>query len=391
MGNSLVAITGHYDAIVIGIGGMGSAAAFHMARRGLKVLGLERHNIPHALGSSHGITRIIRLCYYEHPSYVPLLRRAYQLWRELELAANEKLLYVTGSIDAGPEGSEVFEGSRKSCELHDLPHEILSQGDLHKRFPGYQLPQQHLAVFQPEGGFLLPERCIVNHVQIAQAFGAEIHAQEQVLDWEPTSRGVRVRTNRSSTYEADHLVIAAGAWVGEQAKFLAPVAVPERQVLGWFQPIEQNLFKPEKFPVFNILVDEGRFYGLPIYGVPGFKLGCYHHLGQKVVPDELGSKCTLADEKLLRTFVEKYLPLAAGPTMSLVPCMFTNTPDEHFILDFHPEYKQVCIASPCSGHGFKFCSVVGEIMADLVQHGSTQHDITLHRLSRFEGTKQNKN
>jgi sarcosine oxidase len=372
----------HYDVIVIGVGGMGSATLYHLARRGRKVLGLERYNIPHEMGSSHGITRIIRLAYYEHPSYLPLLRRAYALWRELQQLAGEQLLFITGSLDAGPPGSAVFEGSRQTCELYRLAHEILTGAQLNQRFPGYRLPPETMAVFQPEGGFLTPERCIVAHVLLAQAHGADIHAREPVLGWEPVGDGVRVCTDRAA-YEADKLVIAAGAWAAKLAPSLAGVVVPERQVLGWFQPLRPDLFVPERFPVFNLLVEEGRYYGLPIYGVPGFKLGRYHHLGETVDPDRIDRECYPRDEQVLRTFTKRYFPDAAGPTMALRACMFTNTPDEHFILDRHPDYPQVCIASPCSGHGFKFCSVVGEIMADLAEHGDTRHDIAMHRLPRL--------
>src|SRR5262245_55238613 len=273
-----------YDVIVIGVGGMGSATLYHLARRGRKVLGLERYNIPHEMGSSHGITRIIRLAYYEHPSYLPLLRRAYELWRELQQQAGEQLLFITGSIDAGPPSSQVFEGSRRSCVDFDLLHEVLTSAELTRRFPGYRLPGETMAVLQPEGGFLTPERCIVAHVVLAQAHGAEVHAREPVLDWEPRTNGVRVRTGRA-VYEADKLVIAAGAWVSKLVAPLAGMAVPERQVLGWFQPLHPALFAPERFPVFNVLVEEGRYYGLPVYSVPGFKLGRYHHLGEAVNPD----------------------------------------------------------------------------------------------------------
>lgn len=371
-----------FDVIVLGIGAMGSATAYHLARRGLKVLGLEQFNIPHEMGSSHGITRIIRMAYYEHPSYLPLLRRAYELWRELQQEVNEQLLFITGSIDAGPAGSQVFEGSRQSCEEYGLEHEVLTGRELNKRFPGYRLPGDAMAVFQPEGGFLTPERCIVAHVVQAQARGAEIRARETVLNWEATTGGVRVRTERT-TYEADKLVITAGGWVSKLVTPLADVAVPERQVLAWFQPLQVDIFQPERFPVFNLLVEEGRYYGLPVYGVPGFKLGRYRHLEEQVDPDFYDRECNPRDEELLRTFTEKYFPLAAGPTMGLRTCMFTNTSDGHFILDKHPDYPQVIIGSPCSGHGFKFSSVMGEVLADLAEHGHTKHDIVMHRLQRL--------
>jgi len=379
-----VTYSGRYDAIVVGVGGMGSAASYYLARRGKRVLGLERFGIPHSMGSSHGHTRIIRLAYYEHPSYVLLLQRAYELWREIQQTAGERLLHITGSVDAGPEDSWVFKGSWESCRLHDLSHEVLTGAELRRRHPGYQPPPDHLALVQPEGGFLTPERCIVSYVEAAQAHGAKIHGHERALEWEPLESGVRVRTDRG-VYEAEKLVVTAGAWDGELLDVLEGLAVPERQVLAWLQPTRPELFRPDNFPVFNLLVDEGRFYGFPVHGVPGFKFGKYHHLEEVVDPDGMDRETHGHDEQLLREFAERYFPDGCGPTMDLQACMFTNTPDNHFVIDVHPEYPQVSFASPCSGHGYKFASVVGEIMADLAETGMTRHDISLFRLDRLTG------
>lgn len=382
MGDRAEAAGGTYDAIVLGVGGMGSAACFHLARRGLRVLGLERYDVPHAMGSSHGVNRIIRLAYYEDPSYVPLLRRAYALWRELEERFGERLLHVTGSIDAGGPDDEVFLGSLRSCELHGLPHEVLASQALSARFPGYALPAGHTAVLQPEGGFLVSERCVVAHVVAAQAAGAEIRARERVLGWEPEGDGVRVETERGS-YRAARLVVCAGAWIGDLVPALRAVARPERQVLGWFQPRRPAAFRPEVFPVFNVAVPEGRYYGFPVWGVPGFKVGRYGHLGEGGTADGLDREPRPADEAVLRRFAGRYFPDGAGPTMALRGCLFTNTPDEHFVIDRHPTWPQVVVASPCSGHGFKFCSVIGEILADLAERGTTRHEIGLFRMGRF--------
>jgi sarcosine oxidase len=372
----------HYDAIVLGVGGMGSATLYHLARRGLRVLGIERYNIPHEMGSSHGLTRIIRLAYYEHPSYVPLLRRAYELWRQLENLVQERLLLITGSIDASREDGEIFKGSKMSCDIHHLRHEVLDSHDLNTRFPGYRLPRDIVAVYQPDGGFLLSERCIVAHVIAAQELGAEVHGQERVLDWAATGHGVEVCTDRGR-YSAEKLAICSGAWGAKLVSELATLAVPERQVLAWFQPTRPERFRLHTFPVFNMAVEEGRYYGFPIYGIPGFKVGRYHHLAQRVDPDQMDREVHREDEEVLRRFTARYFPDAAGPTMSLKTCLFTNTPDEHFILDLHPQWPQVCIAAGFSGHGFKFCSVVGEIMADLAQTGQSRHDVDLFRLRRF--------
>ena len=376
--------SGRYDAIVLGVGAMGSATAYHLAKRGKRVLGLEQFGIPHQMGSSHGHTRIIRMAYYEDPSYVWLLTRAYELWRDIQREANEQLLYTTGSVDAGPEDSWVFKGSWESCKLHDLPHEVLTGAELHRRHPGYHLPKDHLALLQPDGGFLAPERCIVSYVGAAQARGAEIHAHEKVLEWVPLEGGVRVRTDRG-TYEADKLVVTAGAWDADLLGVLQGLAVPQRQVLAWLQPTRPERFRPRNFPVFNLLVDEGRFYGFPVFGVPGFKFGKYFHLEETGAADSIDREPHGHDERLLRDFAERYFPDGCGPTMSLAACTFTNTPDHHFIIDVHPDYEQVSFASPCSGHGFKFASVIGEIMADLAEKGMTRHDIELFRLDRFNG------
>ena len=268
----------HYDTIVIGVGGMGSAAVYQLAKRGHRVLGLEQFDVPHDHGSSHGVTRIIRLAYYEDPSYVPLLRRAYELWGELEHSAGEPLLVQHGSIDAGPEDDYVFRGSYESCLEHSIPHEVLDAGDLQRRFPGYRLPRGHYALFQQDGGFLLSERCIVQHVMQAQRRGARVQARERVLSWRAEPDRVVVETDRGR-YEAGSLVVTAGPW----AKHLLPLggnAQAERQVLGWFAPRSPERFTPERFPVFNLSVPEGRYYGFPEYGVPGFKIGRYHHLSR---------------------------------------------------------------------------------------------------------------
>jgi len=240
-------LSARYDVIVLGVGAMGSATVYQLARRGKRVLGLERYDIPHAMGSSHGHTRIIRLAYSEDPSYVVLLQRSYELWRSIQARAGERLLHITGSVDAGPSNSWVFKGSLQSCLQHELPHQVLTSKELAERFPGYRLPHETLAVLQPEGGFLLPERCIVAYVTAAQAEGAEVHGRERVLDWLPLGDGVRVITDHG-VYETDHLVVTAGAWNAKLLPFLEGLAVPERQVLAWLQPQHPELFTPDRSP-----------------------------------------------------------------------------------------------------------------------------------------------
>jgi sarcosine oxidase len=371
-----------YDVIVIGVGGMGSATLFHLARRGLRVLGLERFDLVHEYGSSHGLTRIIRLAYWEHPTYVALLRRAYELWRELETLSAERLLHITGSVDAGPPGSSIFEGALKSSQLHGLPHEVMNGAELHRRFPGYGLQREMQCLFQPDGGFLLPERCNVAHVGGALALGAEVHCREPVLEW-GTARGhVWVRTSRAR-YEAGKLVISAGPWASKLVPQLERLAVPERQVLAWLQPTHPAHFEPGVFPVFNLEVEEGRYYGFPSFLVPGFKFGKYHHLGEVVDADTANREPNEKDEGLLRQFARRYFPEGVGATLMLKGCLFTNSPDRHFILDLHPEHGEVAIAAGFSGHGYKFCSVVGEIMTDLAERGESAHDVGFFGMKRF--------
>jgi sarcosine oxidase len=363
---------------------MGSATLYHLARRGLRVLGLERYDLLHEYGSSHGLTRIIRLAYWEHPSYVALLRRAYELWRELQSLSSEQLLHITGSVDAGPAGGLIFTGALKSSQLHGLAHEVMDGAELHRRFPGYRLPREMQCLYQPDGGFLLPERCNVAHAARAQAHGAEVHCREQVLEWGASAGRAWVRTTRRR-YEAGGLVICAGSWASKLVPELVGLAVAERQVLAWLQPTRPEHFQPDTFPVFNLEVEEGRYYGLPSFLVPGFKFGKYHHRGEQVDPDTVNREPEPEDEELLRAFARRYFPEGSGPTLMLKGCLFTNSPDRHFILDLHPEHPEVAIAAGFSGHGYKFCSVIGEVMADLAQHGQSSHDIEFFRLKRFAG------
>ncbi len=373
-----------FDVIVVGVGGMGSAACWQLAKRGQRVLGLERYDIPHSMGSSHGISRIIRLPYYEHADYVPLLHRAYELWDDIERATGATLLVTTGSVDGGPEDDALFNGALGSAALHTLPHEVLTGAEVNARFPGYRMPARSRFVYQPRGGLIASERAIIAHANAAMAEGAAIQAREQVLEWDahPSGEGVTVRTDKG-TYKAGRLVITAGAWIGELAAPLAGLAVPERQVLAWTQPLQPALFTPARFPVFNLQVDEGRYYGFPVYEVPGFKFGRYHHRNETMPADAMRREVDATDERLLRSFGERYFPDGTGATLALRACMFTNTPDEHFVLDHHPQHRQVVLASPCSGHGYKFCSVVGEVLADLATgDGSTRHEIGFLRLDR---------
>jgi sarcosine oxidase len=374
-----------YDAIVVGVGGMGSAAAYHLAGRGLRVLGIERFTIPNEMGSSHGASRIIRLAYFEDPSYVPLLRRSYELWRRLEQEYGEQILHMTGCLHVGAPGTAVFDGCLRSSLEHRLQHEVLTSKQLMERFPAFRLPEGTGGIFEPEGGFLVPEKCILAHASGARAAGAEIHEGETVLGWEAGEHGVRVTTDLGE-YEAGKLVLTAGSWNGKLLPAYADSLAPERQVLAWLEVSRPEHFQGAAFPVFIMEVPEGMYYGFPLYadGPPGLKLGRMHHRLEPADPDLLDRQgAGPEDEEVLRSFAARYLPEAAGPARSMAVCMFTNTPDEHFLIDLLPGQPRVVVGAGFSGHGFKFCSVVGEVLADLAADGSTRHDIELFNVARL--------
>jgi len=372
-----------YNVIVIGLGGMGAATAYHLADRGRRVLGLEQFEPLHERGSSHGLTRIIRLAYHEDPAYVPLLRRAYELWHDLEADAGAHLLVTTGSLEGGPEDGTTFRGAIEAARLHDIPHEVLDANELRRRYPAYEgFDASTHVVFQADGGFLLAEPTMQAHHDGARRRGAELRFGEAVRTWEPAPDGVRVTTD-AGVYGADRLVICSGAWTGGLVPSLDRLAVPERQVLAWLTPTRPELFEVDRFPVFLIDVEEGSFYGFPLHDGHGFKFGKYHHLFEPIDPDDPDRSVRPGDETVLRAFAERYFPAAAGPTEMLRACMFTNSPDEHFILDRLPDAPQVAVFAGESGHGYKFCSVIGEILADLAIDGATRHDIGLFRLDRF--------
>ncbi len=370
-----------YDAIVVGVGGMGSAAVYHLARSGCKVLGLERFGIAHAFGSSHGSTRIIRLAYSEGPEYVPLLRAAYRYWRELEEISGRSILTVTGSLDVGPEGSWTIEGSRRACREHGLAFEDLDGAEIGRRFPGYRLPDSLKGIYQPDGGYVRSEVAIEAYAAAARALGAEIVTEAPVRGWERGPAGLRVRT-AAAEYETRKLVVTAGPWVGDLLPELRSVCRPERQVMLWTEPLRGDVFDPNRFPVFNMETPTGRYYGLPNDRGEGFKIGKYHHLLQEVSdPEHMDRECRREDEAVLREGIATYFPAANGLTRRMAACLFTNTPDKDFVLDRRAGDGDVFVAAGFSGHGFKFCSVVGRLMADFCLDRPPEWDIERFRLT----------
>jgi len=372
------------DVVVVGMGAMGSATTAHLARRGYDVVGLERYDVAHSRGSSHGITRIIRLPQYEGSSYVPLVRRAMELWQSLDATYRRPLLQQVGSVDlAAEQDDSLYSTARQSCTAHDIDHEVLTGAELNDRVGGFDVPAEYRALYQPDGGFLHCEQCLVAYVERALRHGATVRARETVESWADDESGVTVRTDRD-TYHAETLVVTAGAWTGQLLPSLSHLLEPERQVVGWFQPTEPDRFAPETFPVFVADVPEGHFYGFPAYEIPGFKIGKFNHRGETGTPAELAREPDRQDERLLREFTGRYVLGADGPTMRLSTCMFTNTPDEDFILDVHPDAGNVVVGAGFSGHGFKFAPAIGEVLADLAVESATTSPTAQFRLDRFE-------
>ena len=373
-----------YDAIVVGLGATGSAAAFHIARRGARVLGLDRFDAPNAMGSSHGKSRIIREAYFEDPLYVPLVRRAYERWEELERLSGRALFVRTGGLMLGPEDGAVVAGALASARLHALPYELLSAAEVHRRVPGFRPTTDMVGVWEPRAGFLVPEAAIAAHLELAARHGAELRTHEPVTSWRAAGDGVEVTTARG-TYAAGRLVLAAGAWMGTLAAELAlPLAV-ERNVIHWFRPARAtDLYAPERFPIFICEYAPGlAWYGMPDAG-DGVKAALHHH-GEAADPDTL--RRTVGDDEVayVRALLRAFMPAADGPLAASAVCMYTNTPDGHFVLDRHPAHPQVIVASPCSGHGFKFASAVGEQLADLALDGAPSMDLSPFGVARFGG------
>jgi sarcosine oxidase len=376
----------HFDVVVCGLGAMGSAALHHLARRGKRVLGLERYAPGHDRGSSHGRTRIIRLGYFEHPSYVPLLRRAYALWRELEQASGRALLHITGIAEIGlPEGALV-RGTLAAARIHGLRHEVLTAAELTRRFPALRLPTEHVAVVQPDGGYLKVEPSIAAQIALAASAGAEVRSGETVRTIEPRGDTVRIVTERRSL-DAGAAIVAAGPWMPSLLPRLATKLRATREVMGWFEITDADPFLAGRCPVFIIESRHGMHYGIPPDGAQGvgagIKVAKHHHRDEIVDPDTYDRTVSAQDEALIRAAIADYLPAANGRLLAAQTCLYTMTPDGHFLIDRLPGAPNIIVASPCSGHGFKFAPVVGEILADLATTGTTAHDIARFSLHRF--------
>ncbi len=351
-----------YDAIVVGLGAMGSAATYHLARRGRRVLGLDAHPPGHTLGSSHGESRIIRLAYSEHSDYVPLLRRAYELWDVLQSESGLQLLLPTGGLFLGRPEAPAIAGALESARLHELEYELLDPAEIRRRYLVFHPGDNEMAFFEPRAGVLFPERCIEAHLRLATLAGAELLHGQPVRAWSPTSDGVEVET-ATGQFRAARLLLTVGAWLAKLMPGL-PLWV-ERNVVTWLKPRESpDLFQPGRMPIWIWDGDAaGTFYGIPHLERPGVK-AARHHSEDFCDPDAVDRRVHRRDFQPLQEFLTTRIP-GLGDVEHALVCLYTNSPDEHFIIDRHPDHPQVVYASACSGHGFKFSSVVGEILAGL--------------------------
>ncbi|HEX4588312.1 MAG TPA: N-methyl-L-tryptophan oxidase [Gemmataceae bacterium] len=373
-----------YDVIVLGLGGMGTAAASELARRGRKVLGLEQFSPAHDQGSSHGRTRVIRTAYYEHPAYVPLVRRAFRLWYELEQRVGRHLLTECPCLSIGEPGGELIKGVRRAAAEHRLAVEHLDLSALVRRFPLFRSFDSHVGELEHEAGFLYVERCVKAAAADALVRGATLHWTEPAHEWQASDTGVTVRTDRE-IYHAARLVITAGAWATRVLGQLGARLTVMRQVPMWFAPPDLRPFARERFPIYLAETVRGTFYGLPAIDPRGHKVAQHYGAPELPGPDAVDRSVTDADEAPLREFIRTHLPAADGPRRDASVCLYTLTPDRHFVIDLHPDYKTVALATGFSGHGFKFAPVVGELLADLVETGEADDRTELFRVTRLLG------
>lgn len=371
-----------YDVAVLGLGAMGSATAYHLSRRGQRVLGLDAFPAGHTNGSSHGESRIIRLAYYEHPDYNPLLARAHDLWRELERDAGDQLLTISGGLMLGLPEHELVAGSIAAYREQGHDPEILEASEVRSRFPAFNPDADEIAFYDPRAGILYADRCNAAHQRLATEQGADLRHDTPVRRWSATASGVSIETDHQ-TFQADRLVITAGPWV---TRLLPELTLPiqiERIPVFYWQPKQPDLFELGRFPIYMWeRGKEGVFYGFPHLMIDGVKAG-RHHNRDHCDPDTVERVVTAEDERLCRDFMARHIPALNGERLLTYTCLYTTTSDEHFLVDRHPLHDNVVYASSCSGHGFKFSAVIGELLADLSQTGAMHPAAEFLRGSRI--------
>lgn len=372
-----------YDVAVVGLGGMGSAILAQCATRGASVIGLEQFTRGHDLGSSSGKSRMIRKAYFEDPAYVPLLLRAYDLWRELERETSRELLRLTGLLMVGQEDGEIIAGATRAACEHSLPFEALTASEIRSRFPTLKVLNEEAGVYEPDGGVLDPERAIRAQLDVAEAAGAEMRFEAAVTRWEPTANGFSISLADGTTVATEALVLSLGAWFKEVLESLGVPIRVQRNVQAWFESARSGYEGPQ-FPAF-LLDREG--LPAPLYGFPDFGDGikaAFHSYGDLTDATQAKREVDAArDVEPIRRAMEEWMPSAITALRAARPCLYTLTPDGHFVVDRHPEHPRLILCGGFSGHGFKFAPVIGEIGADLALEESSRHQIDFLSLRRF--------
>lgn len=381
-------MTQHFDAIVLGAGGVGSAAAYYLAKAGQKVLLLEQFELDHQKGSSYGYSRVIRYT-YDNPIYINLMRDAYPLWFALEEEAKEQLYVKTGGLDFGSPEADTFQALKASMDAAELPYEHLTRAEIQDRYPQFALDEGMEGLFQSESGLLRASRCVLAHVRLAQARGATVLDQTPVLKVTPGDSGVEIQTAKE-TFSCDRIVLTAGSWakglLAEQGIDL-PLKIMPCQ-LGFYQPSNPAAFEPGTFPVFFAHMSGD--YGEMPYGIPhedpslGVKITTFYGWDTVETPEAVDYTPSEAWTDRMQTWAKQYVPEAAGPLISTRRCLYTLTPSKRFVVDQHPDYPQVVIGAGFSGHGFKFTTLMGKMLADLAIDGHTPHDTSLFKVSQFQ-------
>ena len=375
-----------YDAIVVGLGGMGSGALADAALRGMTVLGLEKFGPVHDRGSSSGRSRIIRKAYFEDPAYVPLVQRAYTRWRELEAATAADILRITGVLLVGSPAHASVNNARASALLHDLPFDELDAAQIRRRYPRLAPRPGEIGIFERDAGLLVPEAAIDAQLRVARTAGAQMRFDAPVRAWHDTPGGtIAVELKDGSRYLTRRLALCMGAWFEMVAPQIGIPLVIERRVQHWFAPSVRG-FGPDEVPTFLVDREEqpSRMYGFPDIG-DGIK-AAFHAVGTVTRPDELDRAVSEADVVPVRRALEAWIPGATARYLGGKVCMYSLTPDEHFVVGLHPGDPRIVLAGGFSGHGFKFASVVGEIVADLLADGATEHDIGFLSPQRFSAS-----
>ncbi|HEU5168552.1 MAG TPA: N-methyl-L-tryptophan oxidase [Chitinophagaceae bacterium] len=379
-----------FDVIVIGVGSMGSATCYYLAKRGYKVLGLEQFDISHEFGSHTGQSRIIRKAYFEHPDYVPLMEKAYENWKQLEDETGEQLYFKTGLLYAGNSNNEIIKGVTLAASLYDIELEQLNKKNVANRFPQFSFPNSFEVLFEPDAGFLPPEKSIRLYADQAKRNGAEIHSHETVIEWKKEGASIMVNTDKD-IYYCNKLVITAGAWAGKMTAGFSNKIKVTRQFIAWIKTKNNKQFELNNFPCWMIGDEDkhGCFYGFPLldtkqFGEPAGLKMAHHFPAQVTDPDNVNRQTTGDDLKNIKYCLDKYLPDVFDSVLHTKICLYGNSPDENFIIDKLPGYEEnVSIACGFSGHGFKFASVVGEILADLAIEGKTELPMNFLNAKRF--------